>query len=325
MNIYSAQALYYDISCLYDNVNDFPFKKTRLPEDLIEFGTVLEKTFGVSFIEWYDAQKFKMTEDNNNVIVAFSGGKDSAALATKLRNNGYNVFLAYIQGINKAYPDEKSVAMKFAEKYKYPFLHLAVDVKVRKGSYAENIVKNNLIIAKCLQYGQAIGIKKVGLGCAVLTSNVPTSFGFSDGAENLQSFAKGVQEIVDCEIFVSEVESESLSYKILVDNKIDFTDIVSCMTPVYYRKNLNNINIRKGIILRHNGCGSCYKCAADYFHLSYFGLFKNNEQSDKHYMNILWKSWHHSANKKPESDLELLSCFLNSKYIDINSILKRIS
>lgn len=320
-NQYTVDSLYNDMMSLYKAVNDVPFSEVILPIQLKEFGDLLEDVFKQKFISYREVTPLKLWS-SNKVGVSFSGGKDSAALAFHLRNKGYSVTLYHVANMNRAYPDERKYCDAFARKYGFPLFVIPSPVTVKKGAYIENVVKNNLLIAQCLQRGMLLSVPNVGLGCAFLTREMLSDFGFSDSNQNLGSFSRGVELLFGNRVFVEEIESEGLSYKTLLNSGVDFSDIVSCMMPIRYRGRLRKNNLEKGLTIRPDGCGQCYKCAMDYYYLESAGVLKYDSRTYAHYADVLVKQWDRSFVVKPKNLREYFPHFLSSKYIDMERVFR---
>ena len=87
----------------------------------------------------------------NNVVVCFSGGKDSTALAVKLKQEGKNVFLYFLKGINKSYSDEYIRASNIASLLNLPLFIDEVHLS-GKNMFKENPVKNQVIATLAFNY-----------------------------------------------------------------------------------------------------------------------------------------------------------------------------
>jgi hypothetical protein len=197
---------------------------------------------------------------------------------------------------------------------------------VQKGSYVENPVKNNLLIAYMMTGSLFVTPYSVGLGCASEADEDIVDFGFSDSANNLQPFARGVKALFDVDVHVDKVPTEGMSYKICVDNNIDFGDIISCMMPVRYRGKLRQNNLSKGLQIRPGGCGQCYKCGYDYFYLTELGYMSADSKSDEHYIEVMRKHWDHYTNTEPITVEDTIVAMLYGErrdILDIESIKKR--
>jgi hypothetical protein len=319
---YTFNDLFNDISFLYQAVNEQPFDKVVLPKEFKEFGDLMEQVFEQKFISYKDVDPYGYKQ-SNKVGVAFSGGKDSTALAVHLKDAGCKVVLYHFTGVNKAYPDERKYAANFAAKYGFDFRVVKVGVPVSKGTYAENVVKNNLIMAQILADGMFTGIVNTGLGCAYMSRDILPNYGFSDSNQNLASFGRGVEALFGNRVYVEEIATEGSAYKSLVDRNIDFADLVSCMMPVRYRGKLRKNNLAKNLILRPGGCGQCYKCAIDYFYLVELGAMTGSPESDKHYISVLFKQWDHMFEVRPNTVRNMFDSLMCTKTVNVPNMLKR--
>ena len=97
--------------------------------------------------------KFNRAKYNKkNIIVAFSGGKDSTATALYYKNKGFNVYLYHVHGLNRFFPYEQQSAEKVAEYLQLPII---VEEASLKGNslYPDHPLKNIIISNMALQWG----------------------------------------------------------------------------------------------------------------------------------------------------------------------------
>ena len=78
-------------------------------------------------------------KNNKDILVLFSGGKDSLACALKYKELGYNISTLFIDGINFGYNGERAVAKKLAEKYGFNHEELVLQISGRQ-DFMENPV-----------------------------------------------------------------------------------------------------------------------------------------------------------------------------------------
>jgi predicted PP-loop superfamily ATPase len=93
----------------------------------------------------------------NDVVVAFSGGKDSVATVLKLKSQGKTPHLFHVVGINKSYPDEIKHAKELAAKLGLE-LHIERVSQIGNTSFKESPIKNQVIASMALDYAIANGI-----------------------------------------------------------------------------------------------------------------------------------------------------------------------
>lgn len=315
---YTVDDFYTDIARLYESVNKKPYSRCALPMQLEQFGKNLEEVLGVRFIDYFECEAYRYIVDSQYVTIAFSGGKDSIALLLSLSKKNYGVNLLHMTGINKAYPDERRFVEEYYNKYGATSLQIKkMEVSVQAGDFKENPIKNNLLLAECLRSNTGFSVQNIGLGCSVLSDALTLEFGYSDSPHNLTPFSEGVEKLFGVRVFTKEVPSESLSYKILVQNNIDFSYVVSCMTPIRYREQNRKRTLLKRAVIRPNGCGNCYKCAIDYIHLAYYGVLPHDDISYFHYMQVLHRHWDHISDKEPESNEWLIRYVTDEAFVDV--------
>ena len=81
--------------------------------------------------------------DTKNIIVCYSGGKDSFAVIRHYQKKGYNVYAYHIRGLNKTYYDEWETAEKMAEELGIP---LYIDNSTFLGSTKTSLTSSGLAL-----------------------------------------------------------------------------------------------------------------------------------------------------------------------------------
>ena len=153
--------------------------ENRLPYCFKYLTDIFEKYGGIKSAYMYNSEKCKKLHlpkyNPKNIIVCFSGGKDSLAAVLHYKKLGYNIYLYHLKGINKAYPKEYEQAERLADA-----LNLVLYTESIKLSgnhlYTEHPMKNMITANRALQFGirHNIGIK-VAFGnyyTAMLDNNV---------------------------------------------------------------------------------------------------------------------------------------------------------
>jgi len=227
---------------------------------------------------------------SNNVLVCFSGGKDSTAVAIKLRAEGKNVSLYFLKGINKSYGDEYLRAENVAKLLGLPLFVEEVKL-VGKSRYKENPVKNQIIATFALNY--AI---KNNLGCAVAFGDFKEDTiadavfdrNWSDTQEMWKAYEEVIKAVVpNFEVFTPFNNYCETLYLIAQDRKL-LEAVQGCLAPQRFRKHWHDMNVKKfGYELLPNRCGSCWKCCVEYIFLVDNGFLESNADFYKHCFKLL--------------------------------------
>lgn len=233
-------------------------------------------------------------KSNNGVVLAFSGGKDSVASALYLKDRNVDLQLYYVKGINASYPNEEYSAKSIAN-----ILNLKLDIEtIRfKGTkdFHENPVKNHLILASAIDKYYSEGYTKYSFGAMTkfTVDKCTIDYDLSDCTEFFRLFEDIIKKVYpDFELLLWwEDEGESNAYLNLRHPYI-LEHTQSCMMGLRYRESLKKRNENKyGIKLLPNRCGSCYKDAAEYMTMLYFGNIEPNKEYIKHCMSIFKNTW----------------------------------
>lgn len=229
---------------------------------------------------------------NNNVVVCFSGGKDSVAAAIKLRDEGRNVFLFHVAGINTSYPDEIMHVVQLAQYLNMP-LHVMHIKQQGKTSFKESPVKNQLIASLALDYAveNNIGVSICfGDFKTDTTQNSQFFESWSDTQEMWSAWLALVRSYFsDIELIIPfDTYNETLD--IISDSRELLEKVCGCIMPYRFRKMTRERNEKKYIIeLLPNRCGSCWKCCTEYIFLVDKGIVPLNNKFYEHCLNFLVK------------------------------------
>lgn len=248
------------------------FSKAGVPEtihgcnDFEDFARVATQGKG-NFVCDVKLPNIAPAPNNNKVLVAYTGGKDSTAEAIRLKNLGYEVHLFFIKGLNRAYPGEYESAVKIAEIIGCEMHETEVKIS-GKIFHPENPIKNQITLALLTDWGIANGFGKFGSG-VVNAFNTNYEYNWSDTAALMEEFKKFLRavvpgwEYVNCNV---HPESENLAEVLKHPRaKEIFALKSSCMGPHRFRKVWRENVLKKfGVKLDENQCGLCYKCAYEY-------------------------------------------------------------
>lgn len=231
--------------------------------------------------------------DENNVIVCFSGGKDSTAVAILYKNIGCNVYLYHIHGINKCYPNELEHAQEVADELGFP---LIVENVSYSGSndYIEHPLKNMMIAAMAISYGVNNGITNQIVVGNYLDETLDECAFYKDAGDCIDMWEcfEGIMNNIykDYQVWIDLDEMDN-AYELVLSAPSVIPHILSCMGTyrfAEYRRQLNNNKF--GINLLKGRCGCCIKCAKEYIYLcDHNTIYEYNEAYYKHCLSIIQK------------------------------------
>lgn len=225
---------------------------------------------------------------NNKVMVGFSGGKDSLAVALKLLAEGKEVYPFFLKGINKSYTTEEA---KFQELVKKLGLEgNAIVRKVKqdgKSGFFENPFKNGVILTQMIEAGQPDQISEYVLGNQLEDNydNCEVLYELSDAIE----FFDMMQKLIPFVKIRTLLQNDADSFETIYKFKPELLDHVgSCIMPVFRRPNIRKANQAK-YGFQGDGCGSCYKCSMEYLFKSAKGLIQPVPAYTAHCKKVLEK------------------------------------
>lgn len=268
---------------------DYSF--TLLIDCLVKYGNIeLPVVYG--FMEYENIPPLKRVNEKN-IILCFSGGKDSTAAALHYKARDYNVLLYHLKGINKTYKDEYLTAQEVAKALELPLVIEEISL-VGNHCYTEHPMKNMIIANQALQYGI-----KSGFGTAVAFGNYYTShikdepFAVCGGdtVEMWEAYESIIRRVIaDFEIKVPLCNVED-SFNTLLSQPSLLYKIKSCIGPYRYREYLHANNEKKyNIKLLPHRCGSCWKCAMEYIWFTDRDVLEYNEAYYRHCLKVLQKN-----------------------------------
>ena len=211
-----------------------------------------------------------LIDKQNCVTVCFSGGKDSTALAMKLKEEGKNVYLYFLKGINKSYPDEYKRAEKVASILGLP---LYIDeIKLSgKSAFKENPMKNQVVATFALNY--AI---QHNLGCHIAFGDFTDDTAdkaawdrnWSDTVEMWDAYRSVISSIIPGFQLLTPFKNYTETLAIVSKNQEILENVQGCLAPMRFREHWREQNTKKyGNVLLPNRCGSCWKCCVEYIYL----------------------------------------------------------
>ena len=290
-------ALYADLSVIEQPKKLVPMTLDKSFKDILK---VFEDEAGVERDYKFVDEGIKPLElptfDPKNIIVCFSGGKDSFGVARHYQKLKYNVYLYHLKGLNATYCGEFSehlVAQKAAD---YMGLPLIVEEVSYTGyhDYFEHPMKNMIMASRALSWGVRNGITtKIAVGTFKTAFLEDNSFKVCAGdcVEMWKVYDKVIRRIVPKYKTLIPNENYQTAYNIIKDEPQALEVLISCMTPNRFRKSFRKRTIDKyGIDLLPNRCGCCWKDCVEYIWFADKGLVPLNKRYYIHCLEVLANS-----------------------------------
>ena len=226
--------------------------------------------YDFSYIGFTDKHFDKVTLpsfNSKNIIVCYSGGKDSLAAIRHYQKCGYNVFAYHIKGLNKTYCDEWEVTEKVCDKLGVP---LYIDSVSYSGNHVwvEHPMKNMLMALMALTWGVRNSISiKIAVGSFRTAFTTDNAFEVCGG--DCMDMWKLFEDVVNAIIpsFQMYIPNRNFhtAYNLLLKEQELLPLTISCMTPNRFRGLFRKRTLQKyHVDLMPYRCGCCWKCATEY-------------------------------------------------------------
>jgi 7-cyano-7-deazaguanine synthase in queuosine biosynthesis len=259
-------------------------------------------------------------QDSGRALVLFSGGKDSLAVALRLKAQGIAPTLLFAQGINPAYPREIEAARLLSRLTGFSLR--IVSVQIQRGHYIENPTKNQMLLAMAADLGERFGISRFAAG--IMADDHAAGLNFDSGYSDAYEMHVAAAEWVEAYLPGSAVVRASIKND--TDSILEVADAgllaaaQSCMATPRFRPSLKKRNQEKyKLELMPERCGSCYKCALEWLHLSLTGRASWHAEYAEHCVAVLEKSGPEISGQK-KTRREALEMFIDASRVDISAL-----
>lgn len=286
-----------DIDRLYAYLSDKPNKALFYPtydESFRGLIDIFKEQTGENWEVLYVKMPYERIypTDNNNIILAFSGGKDSIASALRYREGGYNVYLYHMRYINPSFSDEWKSAKESADILGLPIFFDEIHFSGHH-MYMEHPMKNMIIANGALSYGIREGITaNIAFGnymSSYLSDNVFERCG-GDCVDMWELYEKIIQRVIPNFQIDMNIDNMGDTLNLLSD-KVDLLNAsLSCLCRHSLRDYRRNwVRDKFGVELFARRCGSCYKCCVEYIYMADHDKIQFNEDYYKYCLSQLLK------------------------------------
>lgn len=247
-----------------------------------------------------DKQYDNLQLDNypdKNIIIAFSGGKDSVATVMKYLDCGYNIYLYHLRGLKtSSYPTEWRSAKDCADYLGLPLIIEDIQLSGRL-DFPEHPLKNIIIANNMLQYGikNHIGTN-IAFGNYILTYLDDTAFYYSgdDCVDMYEAYERIMERFIPGFVVGMGLDEMNDTLEELAKDKKLLSLCQSCLGAYRFREyNRKHILDKYGLELMPNRCGTCWKCAVEYIYMTDHDVLQYNEEYYQHCIDILKKANKH--------------------------------
>lgn len=286
-----------EIDSLYAYLSAIPSVALIKPvydESFRELISLFSEHVGNKWQVVYDKRDYSPIQPNinKNIILAFSGGKDSIASALRFRDEGYNVYLYHMRHINPSFADEWKCAQESANILGMPIFF--DDIKFSgHHMYMEHPMKNMIIANGALSYGVREGITTtIAFGnytTSYLDENVFERCG-GDCEEMWEAYEAIIQRVLPDFRIQMNLDNMGDTLEELQDKKDLLNASLSCLCRHSLRDYRREwVQKKFGVALFSHRCGSCYKCCVEYIFMADHNKLPFNAEYYKYCLGQLYK------------------------------------
>lgn len=240
--------------------------------------------------------------DKRNIILAFSGGKDSVAAALYLKEADYNVYLYHLRNYNSV-KDEYVQAEKLAKLLDMP-LYVDSIKSLQKSEWGiTHPLQSMVLYNRMIVYGIENNIGyQIACGDYMEESLKLDRDMFDMQASDTQEFVEAYHEVIRTIL-------PNFDLTLCHNNRFDALNILeqhpdillecqSCMCQQRFREYNRQQKMKKfNVKLMPNRCGGCLKCAIEYIYYADRGILKLNEDYYMDCIRVLMKRARQYTNK----------------------------
>lgn len=242
------------------------------------------------YIENFNIESKEIDSDKNKVILALSGGKDSAASLLRLLDEGKDVVAYYCKKINLSYLDEEGAAENIAKMCNVPLLKDEIS-RSGKSDFFENPVKNMFLLARMIEWSLDNNCSVIQLGeyWDLGSDRVNIQYDMSDSIDFILEFEKAINSHFPQIKFNFMFEHQAAAMSYLITKHLDvLPKTISCIMP---RRFLNfrlksvlqsfpglqaNVGVTSDGVMEKR-CMMCWKCCMEWLYLVMFGKLPYNK------------------------------------------------
>ena len=234
----------------------------------------------------------RVQKKRKEIVLCFSGGKDSTATALYYQDRGYKVHLYHLHGINKMYKDEHTSAKNVADLLDLPYIEEDISITGWvQPDWIEHPMKNMIIANRAIQWAIRHHVNpRIAFGnfSSSTLDNDPFEVCGGDCKEMWRIYEPIIGQIIDGFSIETPLKNMQSTLDILFENQYLLDDIQSCIIPYHYKQRLRKRHAEKySYKLPPNRCGSCWKCAVEYIAYCDNGIWEYDHAWYNHCLQVL--------------------------------------